>query len=146
MTEALYHCALPIGAEIVLPKEDLGVFKVLVSEEVRAEFFRRYNDACVAYTKAKGIQVASIKADEYKVNGGPSVFVIAAGNVDAAYFPKGWPEGEEEYAISVGMAIRTREALNAHYYAAERETFSVHNGVAEAIKAGKRFVIVEDLS
>lgn len=146
MTTALYHCCLPLGAEVVLPKEDLGVFKVPVSEEVRAEFFRRYDAACVAYTKAKGIQVASIKADEFKVNGGPSVYVIAAGNVDAAYFPKGWPETEEEYAISTGMAIRTRDALNAHYYAAERETFSVYAGVNDAIAAGKRFVIVEDLS
>jgi restriction endonuclease len=145
-TEALYHCAFPAGVEIALPGYDPTLFNTPVSAEVHQEFYRRFNAACVAYTKAKGIAVKTIKAEEFKVTNGPSIFVIAAGSIDAAYFAKGWPSTEEESVISIGMTIRTVEALNAHSYSAEREDFSIYTAVDQTIKAGKRFVIVEDLS
>lgn len=79
----------------------------------------------------------------FKVLDGVEVFGVI--DIHYAHFGKGTllTIDPDEFQ---SVLCRWMNAVDAHYYAAEKEDFSVWKGVIEAQEAGKRRVVVEDLS
>jgi hypothetical protein len=131
-TAAIYF--IPAAASAVFTQEELDSFG---GERIHKE----YLDRCVALTIAKGYKLQSVKGSDYY--GFP---VFTAQDVEKAHGLENVYGNEELMAISDGMVARFIRGNNVHMYAREKEEFSIAWGVKEAMDAGKRSVMVEDLS
>ena len=138
---------IPTGFLAAFTAEELTAFEQPMSEETLAGFWAAYKAKAIAATKATGMELKSLKAEEIKFPGEQSIFVLYAGQVEAAYTKDGnYPWEPADVLLAAGMLYRTFDALNAASYAAEKEDFSLYSAARKAKDEGKRFVIAENLS
>jgi hypothetical protein len=147
MSNSTIFAFVPLGWSAVFSEEELAVFANQVSQEVYDGFREQYKAKAIAATKAAGMVLKALKAQEIRLHGSPTIYVLLAGQIEAAYSKDGNYSWEpSEILLTDGMLFRTIESLNAAVYAAEREKFSLYAAASKALAEGKRFVIAEDLS
>ena len=112
-----------------------------LNEETHRLLWERYQKIAIERSLASGIKIQSFRGQD--VNG---VYVIGIETIRDQVPSINSFRTAEEAVLADGYLYRVIKALNAHSYASEKDGFSIHVAAYEAKQAGKRFVVVEDLS